>query len=136
MRAQAVADGWQAHKRARTQRGSRAPPFFTKTPWDVSRALRWMSFIVRHPPQSLCDSAQALVHWLQREAAWHLMASALAGAFCLTVQGGGGFVWGQIRGEIFGFQFGIEILPMKFLCAIRGISCSLCIPSGGEASHV
>ena len=53
-----------------------------------------------------------------------------------TCKGGGGFVRGQFGGEIFAFQFGVEIFPAKLFCTIRGISCSLCILGGGGVSHV
>ena len=46
------------------------------------------------------------------------------------------FVRGQFRGENFFFQFGVEIFPTKYFCAIQGTFCSLCILSGAEVSHV
>ena len=39
----------------------------------------------------------------------------------------GGFVRGQVRGENFVVQFGVEIFPTKCFCTIWGSSCSLCI---------
>ena len=46
-----------------------------------------------------------------------------------TYQGGGGFVRGQFRGEIFVFPFGTETPPVKFFCANWATSFSLCILS-------
>ena len=55
-------------------------------------------------------------------------------AHCALHAGGvgwGDFVWGEVRGENFVFQFGVKNFPTKCFCAIWGISCSLCILSGG-----
>ena len=43
------------------------------------------------------------------------------------------FVRGQLRGENCVFQFGVEIFPTNFFCAIWGTFCSLCILIGTSA---
>ena len=42
-----------------------------KTPWDVERTLDWVIPIARRLPQSVADTVQDLVVWLQRSANWH-----------------------------------------------------------------
>ena len=79
----------------------------------------------------------------QHECVWHDDGSCLSDiaqhtlycvqgwAQCLTYRGGGTSSGDKLVGQTSFFSLGSKFSPRNFFCAIWGISCSLCVPSGG-----